>query len=313
MKWLLLSLAISSVVLLPGCSLGRVEEAVRIQDLRTVGLVNQRPLRYIDSDSTRRLRVHASLNILPSDVLRGRILGHSAVDDGDTLQYNVDTSVTPPQYRESHLANYLPFMGTNLQMNFPRISGIVGLSWETGKYTMVTGDIQYASLEGRDYYGGSLGFALFKRVPYLGISVETGVSLNRIHYRLQYLKLTTEIPLFGSPEEYSTVVFGESDTYDQYADMYGAIEINTRVQQWPVNLYFRISTENQTLVSRSVRSSPSNILLEHTSTLAVFTPGVIVNAGVLHSIVVGVQFIHDSSMKAGDTWYSPMTTISIQY
>ena len=127
---------------------------------------------------------------------------------------------------------------------------------------------------------------------------------------MQYVVLTND-PFEST--NYSRVDFGEFVGFDQHTDVYGTLMLNTHMEDVPLNGFLRLSWERQSLVDIPVTTNPDVLSASYTSILASFTPGIVLSAGPLHHLMIGVQFIHDVSVKTGDTWLPPFTVVGIQY
>ena len=272
------------VMSMQGCT---IEQS--LQNLGVEGPPALPPI-HITADSTADM-IHISphLSFYGQKTTSGRVDGHTKVNSKGV--YAVDTIVTAigATYKETSGANTLPFWGRNVSWTLPSYTLGVDLEYNLTKRFSVTGSLDYANQNAKDFLGGSLGLALRGWNGQFGTHVEAGV-------RFDETALTAdEVVAVGNIFTSDRVVYFFRDQERKTSvDFYAALTFATTKESWLVNGFLSLGYCSQSLRTEMVNGSGLNSSSGQIGAAADFTtvaPGLSFSVGPDMRLLAGVRFV----------------------
>lgn len=279
-------------LLLSGCV---VSQEFYLEDVHVSGPMNQPPVNITKDVKPGQITVSPHLSYNKDRLLKGKI---PESEDGPSSMK--DLSWTLPEYTFG-----------------------VGVDYTAGAHVGVTAGWNFGVARGQGLWNGSLGLAVFGEGPVVGVRFDAGVQLRAMEHN-SYVKVVTTTRGFFQSTVVDTGYFHDRGT-DRALDFYGSLTLNTKVQDWPVNLFLNTALSRQSLLDYSPTTwselhpfpgtELSTINVQSTATLLIFTPGVFIELGEDMRLLVGarIQFVLDMEETQPSAATSPFVQMEFSF
>jgi hypothetical protein len=300
-----------------GCALV-ASETVYIQNAEVTAPAGHLPVRIAQDVQPGVLTLSPSVTIGSRTTTDARIPTHSPVNA--TGSYSVDT-VTGTDGRMSYRpgANPYDFAGTNLTWSTPSFTAMVSADYTFTKAVALEGGVCFASMPGKDIWGGHVGLGFMSEGELFGIRLSGGVQWTPISYLVETAVETQYEYVFFSARETITTFYRDRGTAAPFG-WYAGLTLNTRVRDWPLQpfinatlskeRFFSFEPSNTVLLGSSEAYSHNSIdsWAEASAVLVLLSPGVSIQVGPSQRLLIGARWTLAPDMVNADNSAMPTRT-----
>lgn len=298
--------AVFAVVILSlvGCT----SNDLYVQDFRIAGPLNRSTLHFTDGEmAERKVRISGGVAANSQSSIGGIIDEHTKVDQRGSTQF--DSANGTPYFSPEH--NSSGFRGRNLTWTLPGVKYDVNLDWVMSDHTIFSSDLNYAVLNGEDYFGGRFGLARFTTGDVLALRLDAGCSISYLRYHLDYAVIKSPVYSDSLNSMIEEVYLGSASGEDTHTNLYLGFSINTKVNEWPLNYLVQVSWENQDMIDQELYQKSNNV--SRKSTFFNLTAGVVLPIENSVRLILGCTFLRNESIRGDRNPFFGMPVVQFDW
>jgi len=216
----------------------------RITNLQKVE-VNTPPkrdsIRITENKKSSEVEIHTFFSFNEERTLKTKARGHTLVNSDGI--YEVESVPGETFFIERAGVNTQPFEGDNFFWYVPEMQFGFDLDFALTKGFGLTGGLSYASINERDFWSPNFGFAIFSELQTWTWRIDMNTKFHQSNFTAEVIK-TDDITLTGN--ETREVLFLTLKDQDTHNDPTLAFTLNTRRQEWPLNIFLNYTFGRQT-------------------------------------------------------------------
>jgi hypothetical protein len=300
-----------------------VTQEIFLQDAEISGPFNQPPLHVTNNLEPNTITVSPRIGFGTSTRLDARVDGHSKVNSQGFFQVDTLQNGDSIRYfRETAGVNNQSYRGKNLHWNIPAVT--VGLEFDfvVSRSFGLIGGIDYASSGDKSVWGGHAGLSLRGEGESSALRFEGGIHWQSLSGTISSLVITTASSPFGSGTPY--IMFYEDDIQSSHVNPFASLTINSKRDDWPVNIALQLGISRQTLFDFSPKNTsvPGFFYVlttvdnrgEKTATIFTATSVICFDVSPMSRVVAGVRVLkHDFEDAGNPVLLIPMMQVDFRF
>jgi hypothetical protein len=278
-----------------GCS---ITQEVYLQEVEVKGPVFQPPVFIADSTESGQFRLAPHISFGRNRTFRGSVEGHTRVNSSGVYQLDTTYAANEVTLRETPGANVHDYSGQNLRWDTPEVMvGVQGDLALTRIISVTFGGV-YSAMGSEGFLGGSVGLGFHTVNATLATRIDGGIHWTPTAYDALTV-VVTNVSAFGNSSQ-DVAVFHDIGT-DANMGFYGALTLNTRREDWPLNVFLNLAVSRQRLTHYEPHTSvfPAPFVYSFTikdartsssATFVSLTPGVYLTMTGGHRVLLGARW-----------------------
>ncbi len=232
-------------LLLCGCY--TVEQTIYLQDVKVSGPLNQPPLQ-VTTQNKSQITITPKFSFNNRKYLSGNVENHTTVN-GDGI-YQIDTITNGDGTRNYQIsdANSQPFKGDNLRWDITQLNAGLDMDFRLSNGFALIAGISYSGDDNRDYFGGTVGFGLFKLRDNGALRFDAGIIWQNLYYEVATV-VVSEVRDIWSGYTSTDVSFFRDRAKSRSVNPYFSLTYNSAYTGSPVNFLLSLGFFTQTVVS----------------------------------------------------------------
>lgn len=325
MKGKMISLAAVIIFSLLLCGCYTVEQTIYLQDVNVSGPLNQPPLE-VTTQNKSAITITPRFSFNNRQYLSGNVENHTTVNENGV--YQIDTIINSDGTRNYQIsdANNQPFKGDNLRWDITQLHAGLDMDFRLSSGFALTAGISYSGNDSRDYFGGTVGFGLFKLRENGAIRFDAGIIWQNMYYEAATV-VVSEVRDIWSGYTSTDISFFRDREKSRSVNPYFSLTYNSAYPESPVNFLLSLGFFTQTVVSIEPQSyDPSYYFWgnsvtvndkrgESMASFITFTPGLILNMGKDAEVVAAAKILHENLIgdSKQSTFISPIIQINFHF
>lgn len=228
------------------------------------------------------------------------------------------------RYRDTTQDSLFRGKGKNLLWKIPSVSFGLDFDWAlTRKFGFAAG-INYSNMSGQQLFGGSFGLALASEQENLATRLDFGILVQEILYDVRSVVVTKTESWFGGSS--TSVSYFRDISKNTVMNIYAALNVNTKMNEFPVNFFFNLSLFTQSLLDYKPETSTNSlffpILPVHTETdsrgevmsaFVSFTPGIFLEMTEWSRLVLGARLMYDFGLDSSSEQFLVLPVLQCDF
>lgn len=295
-----------------------VEQTIYLQDVNVTGPLNQPPLQVTTRNKTA-ITITPKISFNNRKYISGNVESHTTVNDNGI--YQIDTIFNSDGSRSYRISdeNNRPFSGENLRWNIAQVNAGLDMDFQLSNGFALTAGISYAGDKERDYFGGTIGFGLFKLNESGALRFDAGIIWQNMYYDAATV-VVSEVRDIWSGYTSTDISFFRDEARSRSINPYFSLTYNSAFSESPVNFLISLGFFTQTVLSFEPQTydpqyyfwgnsvTVSDRRGESMASFITFTPGIIFSFGTGGEIVAGARILHENVIgnSKQSTFLSPV-------
>ena len=312
---------ISGIFGLVLCGCYTVEQTIYLQDVQVSGPLNQPPLQVTTQNKTA-ITISPRISFNNRKYISGNVENHTQVNSEGSYQidtiYNSDGS---KNYQISD-ANSRPYEGDNLRWDIAQVNAGLDMDFSLSNAFALTAGVSYASDKERDYFGGTVGFGLYKMTETGAVRFDAGIIWQNLYYDAATV-VVSEVREIWSDYTRTDISFFKDRARSRSINPYFSLTYNSAYAESPVNFLLSLGFFTQTVLSFEPQSYDpayffwgNSVVVndkrgESMASFITLTPGLILSFGKGAEIVAGVKILHENVI--GNSKQSTFISPTVQF
>lgn len=303
------------------CGCFTVEQTIYLQDVNVSGPVNQPPLQVTTQNKTA-VTISPRISFNNRKYISGNVENHTQVNyEG---YYQIDTIFNSDGSKSYQIsdANSRPYEGDNLRWDIARVNAGLDMDFQLSGAFALTAGISYASDKERDYFGGTVGFGLYKLTQTGAVRFDAGIIWQNLYYDAATV-VVSEVRDIWSDYTRTDVSFFRDRARSRSINPYFSLTYNSAYAESPVNFLLSLGFFTQTVLSFEPQTYDpayffwgNSVVVndkrgESMASFITLTPGLIFSFGTGAEIVGGVKILHENII--GNSKQSTFISPTIQF
>ena len=297
-----------------------ITQEIYLQEVEVKGPVFQPPVFITDSTEAGQFRLAPHIFFGNARTFMGSVEGHTRVNQIGVYQLDTTRNGNEITLRETPGANTYTYSGQNLRWETPDVTAGLQGNLAINKGISVTFGGQYSALGSKGFWGGNVGIGFHTADATLATRIDGGLHWTPVAYDALTV-VVTRTSLFGSTSE-DVLVFHDIGT-ETNLGFYGALSLNTRRRDWPLNFFVNLAVSRQRLTHYEPHTSvfpypfyySVQVTDARTSSSATFvslTPGLYLTVGEGHRLLLGARW-NKGTDGVGEGFVSPFVQYEILF
>lgn len=295
-----------------------VEQTIYLQDIEVSGPLNQPPLQVTTQNKTA-ITITPKISFNNRKYISGYVEDHTTVNDNGI--YQIDTIYNSDGSRSYQISddNNRPYIDDNLRWDISQINAGLDMDFRLSNGFALTAGISYAGDKERDYFGGTIGFGLFRLNESGAIRFDAGIIWQNMYYDAATV-VVSEVREIWSGYTSTDISFFRDRAKSRSVNPYFSLTYNSSFSESPVNFLLSLGFFTQTVVSFEPQTYDpeyyfwGNAVIvndkrgESMASFITFTPGLIFSFGPAGEIVAGAKILHENVIgnSKQSTFLSPV-------
>lgn len=276
-------------------AIGCAQHTVYLQDVQVEAPYVAPPLFLSQENAEGELRIAPRVSVTSGQKLRGRIDGHSKVNDRGVYQIDTVVSGNTVRYIERVGANKKTFQGRNFFWEPTNVSASLQFEYATSKRIALVGGVDFSSTSGQHYLGAGFGAGFLFQSRTIGGRFDLGVQFTSGKYKVEYVVATSRT---GYQE--AEVQFLTKEGKEMQAGYYSSFTFNTRFDGG-VEAFLQLAINRQNLVDFSAGTSlVADYTVAQSASFFTITPGVVVSLSPSTRVLTGIRLGDETALLDAD-------------
>lgn len=220
---------------------GCIPRITNLQEIEVNTPPKRDSIRITENKKSADVEVRSFFSINKEKALKTKTPGHTLVNSEGI--YEVEGVPDETIFIERAGVNTQPFEGDNFFWHVPEMQFGFDLDFALTSGFALTGGLSYANINERDFWSPNFGFALFNELQTWAWRIDMNMKFHQSSFTAEVIK-TKERRLRGNEtREVSFLTIQDKDNLSNPTIM---LTLNTRKQEWPLNLFVNYTAGRQT-------------------------------------------------------------------
>lgn len=229
---------------------------VNLQEVELAGPSIKNVVKIVEPIENKNVDINMNFSVYNKRNYETNLDGHTKVNEYNN--YEIQSVENAEYYLENYNINIFDYEGKNFHWKIPSLNGSLEMDYKFSKQFAFDIGASLANYNGNNFLGYKLGFAFYNNFDELGIRFDAFVKNQEMFYKVQYIKVE-EFNL--SKSNTRKVYVFEEERNDNYYNMGYMFSLNTKFENWLVNIFVNYSFGWQTFYEISPQSIYTDIIV----------------------------------------------------